>query len=121
MNARWIPNGNTVAGGNGSDKGLNQLYHPWGLYVDDDETIYIADCVNDRIVEWKRDATGGIIVAGGRGPGNLDSQLNRPIDVIVDKDTDSLIICDNKNRRVVRWPRQNGTSGQTIISDIGCS
>ena len=30
-------------------------------------------------------------------------QLNRPTDVIVDKKNDSLIICDQGNRRVVRW------------------
>ena len=42
------------------------------------------------------------------------------IDVIVDKERDNLIICDNGNRRVVRWPRRNGTSGETIISNIDC-
>ena len=44
-----------------------------------------------------------------------------PWDVIVDKERDNLIICDYGNRRVVRWPRRNGTkSGETIISNIDC-
>ncbi|CAF4853509.1 unnamed protein product, partial [Rotaria sp. Silwood2] len=41
------------AGGNGKGNGINQLSNPWGLYVDDDQTIYVADGWNHRIVEWK--------------------------------------------------------------------
>jgi len=47
-------------------------------------------------------------------------QLNNPTDVIVDKENDFLIICDNENRRVVQWSQQNNTSRQIIISDIKC-
>ncbi|CAF4680552.1 unnamed protein product, partial [Rotaria sp. Silwood2] len=54
----------------------------------------------------------------GNGDGDGDDQLNNPLDVIVDKERDSLIICDYGNRRVVRWPLRNGTSGKTIISNI---
>jgi sugar lactone lactonase YvrE len=71
-------------------------------------------------VEWKSDATSGQVVAGGNGQGSETHQLSSPADVIVDKDTDSLIICDRWNKRVVRWPLQNGTSGETIISNISC-
>ncbi|CAF4214331.1 unnamed protein product, partial [Rotaria sordida] len=92
----------------------------WGLYVDDDQTIYVADTVNHRIVEWKWGATSGQVVAGGNGHGSEDHQLYNPLDVIVDKERDSLIISDSSNNRVVRWPRRNGTSGETIISNIYC-
>ncbi|CAF1540057.1 unnamed protein product, partial [Rotaria sp. Silwood1] len=119
-NTRWQQNGITVAGENRQGNGINQLSNPLGLYVDDDQTIYVADQVNHRIVEWKRGATSGQVVAGGNGQGSGDHQLNYPYDVIIDKERDSLIICDSWNRRVVRWPRRNGTSGETIISNIGC-
>ncbi|CAF5115562.1 unnamed protein product, partial [Rotaria sp. Silwood1] len=75
---------------------------------------------NHRIVKWKRGATSGQVVAGGNGQGSGDHQLNNPTDVIIDKERDRLIICDSWNRRVVRWPRRNGTSGETIISNISC-
>ena len=119
-NARWQQNGLTVAGGNGEGNGINQLSDPWGLYVDDDQTVYVADRSNHRIVEWKSGATSGQVVAGGNGQGSGAHQLYSPFDVIVDKERDSLIICDTSNRRVVRWPRRNGTSGETIISNINC-
>jgi sugar lactone lactonase YvrE len=48
------------------------------------------------------------------------NQLNQPIDVILDKEKNNLIICDYENRRVVRWSLQNSTRGETIISDIDC-
>ncbi|CAF3380549.1 unnamed protein product [Rotaria sp. Silwood1] len=119
-NARWQQNGLTVAGGNGKGNGIHQLSYPLGLYVDDDQTIYVADWSNHRIVEWKSGATSGQVVAGENGQGNADHQLSHPIDVIVDKERDSVIICDGSNRRVVRWPRQNGTRGETIVANIGC-
>ncbi|CAF2187693.1 unnamed protein product [Rotaria magnacalcarata] len=119
-NARWKQNGLTVAGGNGQGNGINQLSYPHGLYVDDDQTVYVADQYNHRIVEWKSGATSGQVVAGGNGQRSGDHQLSQPLDVIVDKETNSLIISDNSNKRVVRWPRRNGTSGETIISNIDC-
>jgi sugar lactone lactonase YvrE len=71
-------------------------------------------------VEWKSGATSGQVVAGGNGRGSRGHQLSYPKDVIVDKERDNLIICDYTNEGVVRWPRQNGTSGETIISNIDC-
>ncbi|CAF4549100.1 unnamed protein product, partial [Rotaria magnacalcarata] len=87
---------------------------------DDDQTVYVADQSNHRIVEWKSGATSGQVVADGNGQGSGDDQLSNPRDVIVDKERDSLIISDWSNRRVVRWPRRNRTSGETIISNIDC-
>ncbi|UJR18898.1 hypothetical protein I4U23_022026 [Adineta vaga] len=119
-NAQWQQVGLTVAGGNGQGNGTNQLYAPSGLYVEDDQTIYVADKWNHRIVEWKSGATSGQVVSGGYEKGHEDHQLYYPYDVIVDRKTDSLIICDYVNRRVVRWPRKNAANGETIISNLDC-
>jgi hypothetical protein len=120
-NAKWQQSGLTVAGGNRKGNGINQLYNPWGLYVDDDQTVYVADESNHRIVEWKSGATSGQVFAGENGEGSGAHQLSYPYDVIVDKERDSLIICDSSNKRVVRWPRRNAASGETIISNISCA
>jgi DNA-binding beta-propeller fold protein YncE len=120
-NKKWKQHGVTVAGGNKQGIQLNQLSHPHGIYVDDDnQSIYIADYSNHRIVKWKSDAKIGEIVAGGRKAGNGTDQLEEPTDVLVDRRTDSLIICDYGNRRVMQWSRRNGRNGQQIISDISC-
>ncbi len=70
---------------------------------DDDGTIYIADCSNDRIVKWKPNAT-----EGGHRKGN---QFNCLSDVIIDRD----------NRRVIRWSRQNKIEEEIVILDIDSS
>ncbi|CAF1269517.1 unnamed protein product [Rotaria sordida] len=63
----------------------------------------------------------GQVVAGGNGHGNRLDQLDHPTDVLIDKETDSLIICDRGNRRVVRWSRRSGTTqGEILIDNIVC-
>ncbi|CAF1639135.1 unnamed protein product [Rotaria magnacalcarata] len=121
-NANWAHNGVTVAGGNGIGNATNQLHYPEGLFVDDDETVVIADFWNHRIMQWKNgDTTNGQVVAGGNGRGNGLNQLNGPRDVLIDKETDSLIICDRDNQRVVRWSRRSGTTqGEILIDNIDC-
>ncbi|CAF4347652.1 unnamed protein product, partial [Rotaria magnacalcarata] len=48
-------------------------------------------------------------------------QLKYPTDVLIDKETDSLIICDYGNDRVVRWSRRSGaTQGEILIDNINC-
>ncbi|CAF1323900.1 unnamed protein product, partial [Rotaria magnacalcarata] len=121
-NATWVQNGVTVAGGNGYGGATNQLWSPYGLFVDDDQTVVIADHMNHRIIQWKNgDTTNGQVVAGGNGQGNGLHQLDRPTDVLIDIETDSLIICDCGNDRVVRWSRRNGTTqGEVLIGNIYC-
>jgi DNA-binding beta-propeller fold protein YncE len=121
INTKWKQNGVTIAGGNGKGNQLNQLSSPEGIYVDDDnQCIYIADYENHRIIEWKFDANNGQVIAGGNGIGKRMDQLNGPTDMIVDKINDSMIICDCENRRLLRWPRQNGINEEKIISSIDC-
>ncbi|CAF2775159.1 unnamed protein product [Rotaria sp. Silwood2] len=83
--------------------------------------MVIADCDNHRIVQWKMGDKNGQIVAGGNGRGNRLKQLNCPIDVLVDKETNSLIICDLWNQRVVLWSRRSGTTqGESLINNLSC-
>ncbi|CAF2009096.1 unnamed protein product [Rotaria magnacalcarata] len=120
--AKWVHNGVTIAGGNGQGSATNQLYNPNGLFVDDDQTVVIADFRNHRIMQWKNgETTNGQVVAGGKGEGTGLHQLDRPTDVLIDEETDSLIICDRENRRVVRWPRHSDAiQGEILIDNIDC-
>ncbi|CAF1661470.1 unnamed protein product, partial [Rotaria magnacalcarata] len=121
-NANWAPNGVTVAGGNGCGNAANQLFWPGGLFVDNNQTVVTADFANHRIMQWRKcDATNGQVVAGGNGKGNGLNQLNHPTDVLFDKKTNSLIICDWGNHRIVRWSRRRDTAqGEVLIDNIYC-
>jgi sugar lactone lactonase YvrE len=96
---------------------LNQLTFPHAIFVDNDNTIYIADSENNRIVQWKYGEKEGQVIAGGNGKGNRNDQLNYPTDIIIDKRNNSLIIADRYNRRVMRCSSENQ---QVLISDIDC-
>ncbi|CAF3436870.1 unnamed protein product, partial [Rotaria socialis] len=112
----------TIAGCHGKGDATNQLNSPYGLFVDDDQTVVIADFENHRIMQRKSgNTTNGQVVAGGKGDGNGLHKLYHPTDVLIDKETDSLIICDWQNRRVVRWSRRSGTTqGEILIGNIAC-
>ncbi|CAM2714210.1 unnamed protein product [Rotaria socialis] len=120
-NAKWAQEGVTVAGGRKQGTTINQLCYPEGLFVDDHQTVFIADWGNHCIMQWKKDDTNGKIVAGGNGRGRRLYQLNRPIDVLIDKEKNSLIISDQGNRRVVRWLLVNDEAqGEILIENICC-
>ncbi|CAF3336545.1 unnamed protein product, partial [Rotaria socialis] len=121
-NAKWKQNGVAIAGGHGQGNATNQLNGPQGLFIDDDQTVVIAEFWNHRIMQWKNgDTANGQVVAGGKGQGNGLHQLDLPNDVLIDKETDSLIICERGNRRVVRWSRRSGTTqGEILINNIDC-
>ena len=71
-NAKWTQKGVTIAGGHGNGDDTNQLKSPFGLFVDDDQTVVIADLGNHRIMQWKNgDTTNGQVVAGGKGEGDV--------------------------------------------------
>ncbi|CAF1543931.1 unnamed protein product [Adineta steineri] len=114
---KWIQNAITVAGGEGKGQQLNQLNSPYGIFIDKNQNIFIADYDNHRIVEWKYNAKQGQIIAGGNGQGNRIDQLNQPTDLIVDQQNHSIIIADYGNRRVIQWLDQKQ---QILIHNIGC-
>ncbi|CAF2999391.1 unnamed protein product [Rotaria sp. Silwood2] len=121
VNARWVQNGVTVAGGNVTSDLTFQLYHPHSVVVVDDQTIIISDQYNHRIIQWKIDDINGRVVAGSRGQGTRLDQLDAPTYVVIDRETDSLIICDRWDKRVVRWSRRRGTAqGEVLLDMIDC-
>ncbi|CAF1144749.1 unnamed protein product [Adineta steineri] len=106
----------TVAGGNGKGQELNQISNPYGIFIDNNKSIYIADFYNHRIVKWKLNSIKGEIIAGG----NQNNQLNYPTNIIFDQKNNSFIISEWQNKRVIRYFGQNQTSQQIIISNIDC-
>ena len=111
-----------VAGESGESDDTSKLYYPHGLHIDHDkQSIVIADCENHCIVEWKMGEKDGKVIAGSRERGSQLDPLNCPTDILINKETDSLLIADQRNRRVIRWSQYQGTrQDEVIVDNIDC-
>ncbi|CAF4449713.1 unnamed protein product, partial [Adineta steineri] len=76
--------GVVVAGGNGKGDQLNQLNSPRFIFVDEDQSVYVTDRDNHRVMKWRKDAKEGLVVAGGNGKGGHQDQFSEPTGMIVD-------------------------------------
>ncbi|CAF1357735.1 unnamed protein product [Adineta steineri] len=94
--------GIVVAGGNGNGNQLSQLNSPGFIFVDEDQSVYVSDWGNQRIIKWRKDAKEGTIVAGGNDGGENLNQLYHPQGVIVDG-LGQVYVADYGNHRVIRW------------------
>ena len=59
------------------------------------------------------------MIAGGQDQGNGLDQLHYPSDVLIDNETNSLLIADGVNRQILRWSqRQETIEGEVIVDNI---
>lgn len=114
---RWKRGGETqgiiVAGGNRWGNQLNQLHFPTYLFVDEDQSVYVTDSNNHRVMKWMKGAKKGVIVAGGQGEGNSLSQLSDPQGVMVDQ-WENVYVADNGNDRIMCWSK-GSKQGRVIV------
>jgi sugar lactone lactonase YvrE len=94
--------GIVVAGGQGNGNGLAQLSSPRGVYVDQSETIYVADYNNNRVVRWFKGTAQGSIVVDGNGDEKKANQLAYPMGLKIDQQG-SLYIVDYLNYRIQKF------------------
>ncbi|CAF3805469.1 unnamed protein product, partial [Adineta steineri] len=109
--------GTVVAGGNGQGNQLNQLSNPTFIFVDEEQSVYISDHINHRVMKWEKDVKEGKIVAGGHGEGGDLNQLLAPLGVIVD-DLDQIYVADWGNHRIMRWC-EGKEEGEIIVGRHG--
>lgn len=76
----------------------------FGVMVDVNRTVYIADTRNSRIVKWFEGAQTDILVAGGNGSGNQTDQLSYPESLFLNRETNHVYVADTKNNRIMRFP-----------------
>ncbi|CAF0856315.1 unnamed protein product [Adineta steineri] len=139
-NTKWKQRGVTLTKHHSRGPKPDCLYLPYGVYVDDNQTIYIADHGNNRVMAWKYGATSGQLIAGGNGSGFNGSgcetnQLNKPINVVVDRRRNHVFISDSglgidnngdlyvsdwKKNEVRRW-KQGEIEGTIVAGGNGWS
>ena len=124
LKAKWESNGRTVTGGRNHDSGfshiLNNLRSPLGLLVAPTQTVSVADTWHHCVTERKRESRSGKRIAGksisGYGPHNLCA----PSNIVFHEQSNSYLICDYHNQRVVRRSRQPDGPLETLIGNIEC-
>ncbi|CAF0821343.1 unnamed protein product [Adineta steineri] len=109
--------GIVVAGGNEQGSQLNQLHTPTFIFVDEDQSIYVPDVNNNRVVKWRKDAKEGTVVAGRSSQGKSLSQLCLPKGVIVD-DLGQIYVADLCNDRIMRWC-EGKEEGEIVVGGNG--
>ncbi|CAF1168195.1 unnamed protein product [Adineta steineri] len=101
-----------VAGANGYG---NQLDYPTFIFVDEEQSVYVTEWFNHRVMKWRKDAKEGIVVAGGNGEGRKLDQLSSPKEVIVD-DLGQIYVADGGNDRVMRWC-EGKEKGEIVVGE----
>ncbi|CAF1145182.1 unnamed protein product [Adineta steineri] len=109
--------GTIVAGGNGQGNQLNQLNGPSSISVSEDQSVYVSDFSNNRVMKWRKDAKEGRIVAGGNGQGGNLNQLSNPEGVVVDH-LGQIYVADSYNHRVMRWC-EGEEEGEVVVGGNG--
>ena len=102
----------TVAGNSVCGASFTQLCGPYGIHVDSNLNLYVADCYIHRIQMFKSYQLAGTTVAGNGAPGTM--VLSYPSGVTADGNG-YLFIVDNGNHRVVG----SGPNGFRCI--VACS
>lgn len=100
----------TLSAGNSdgtSGSGLSSLNYPTGVFLAIDNSLYLAECYNNRVLKFAEGSSIGSIVAG-----SSPSQLNCPTGIYVDTSY-HLYIADSSNYRIMLW-QPNASSGIQI-------
>ena len=100
-----------------------KFYWPWQIACrsGDDETLYVADCVNNHAVrEVSLNSRNVRTIAGGKGAGSHDgaievATLNQPVGITIDS-KGCIFVCDLGNQKI----RIISSTMETMTTLVGC-
>ncbi|CAF1233147.1 unnamed protein product [Adineta ricciae] len=104
-----LQSGITVAGSSNGSSGStsNALLSPFGIAIGRDDSLWISDAGNSRVMRVSVGSLNGTIVAGTGTSGIASTQLNFPSHLFVDN-ASNIYVSDTLNGRVMLW--LNGSS-----------
>ncbi|CAF3859332.1 unnamed protein product [Rotaria sordida] len=121
----WNSTGITIIGNGSNGFSLNQLNNPGDVFIGNDDTIYIADTSNHRILSINISSInngtyyGNVIAGITNTPGTTSQTLKNPKGIYVDSDK-NLYIADTNNCRVQYW-RYGSSNGSTVAGNANGS
>ncbi len=115
----WNVNGVTYAGTGVAGPALNQLSFPTGIFMNSNDTLYIDDASNYRVVSYLVNATTGTVIAGTTGVTGANlNELGGGVRYNYVDANGSIYIIDASNNRVVRWA-SGGATGVVLAGNNG--
>lgn len=94
---------------------MSSLFSPTSIFIDNNDTLYIVDRDNHRVVKYYANTSIGVRVAGNLTRGDSPTQLAQPRGVVVDQ-LGNVIVADSSNFRIQKFiPFSN--VGTTLASN----
>ena len=113
----WNVTGVMYAGNGSIGNSINQLTAPAGIFVNANDTLFISDGYNCRVLSYPPDNTNVTMVAGiGKCGVTLNRFAAHMRYLYVDANA-NIYIADTNNHRVVRWAP--GSSAGVIVAGNG--
>jgi sugar lactone lactonase YvrE len=113
----WNVTGITYVGNGAAGNGLNQLNAATGIFVDSNDTLYISDAGNYRILSYLSNAANPTVAVSGSSGTALNTFSTSMRYIYVDT-SGNIYIADKSNNRVVRWA-SGGSTGVVVAGNNG--
>jgi len=116
--ATWQQTGITVAGNAGGSIGIDlaSLSFPTTIFIDNNDTLWITDQSNSRVVKYYSNSNVGILVAGNGTPGKTSQQLSGLKGIAVDS-FGVVLVADSDNYRIQAFT-PGSIEGSTRLSNM---
>jgi sugar lactone lactonase YvrE len=111
----WNVTGITYVGTGTVGNGLNQLSAPTGIFIDSNDTLYISDAGNYRIMSYICNAANPTVAVSGTSGTGLN-QFSGNIRYIYVDTSGNIYIADKSDERVMRWV-SGGSTGVMVAGN----
>lgn len=111
---QWNQSGITIAN-------ESELSSPITIRFDENNHItYVADPKGRRVTKSKLNAIDDRMIAGTKEFENRIDLMDEPIEMLIDRTMNSLIIADEKNKQMIRCSRYFNSHRQLFLSNAAC-